>query len=830
MQTRIHKLSDKSKDTLTSTSRTKSFSSQKHPFHNHKSKKDNLNPLMNHDSIDSLNESKIIQAKPIIANSRDKYEQQAELFSQELMSGPIKPMTVDCFSRGKDSITQTQLDEEKDKEFTQARQMTQQNSTSKESDSPKQENILEMDLNARAERILNERDPERAAWKEKIHREIMALPEDRFQRKCFGCEEDEQIIQKQVKKQVNEAEKSIQTKLQTEQNMTSKETNNQKQENILEMDLNARAERILNERDPERAAWKEKIHREIMALPEDRFQRKCYGCEEDKQIIQKQVQEEEEELLQAKGVRKQQANPSPALNSADSSNVNAIDNIKDQLGSGLPLENTVKNKMENAFGTDFSSVSIHTNPNAVKLAADFKARAFTIGQQIAFNSGEYRPNTFQGDLLIAHELVHTLQQKGAKSLKPISKNANANQELEKEADYSAFAAVASYWDKAKKWTKNKIKIIKPRLKSSLSFQRCAEASPCPAGYYWKITYVTYTGPGGCWATWQCRPIPKSKKEIKSSTPRVIPMMPGSIRTYGYQHNIGWGMATPICGFHNLTDEAGTIHGRPDKEWYVPDAEMLSGGGKGRGKKRVLSEKERAKIGADFIRKRKQRAKKAKTKPKKTKPGKRKFNKGDKLGGKLKGCKISSIICFSTPPLVNEYRYRGGNNQPAYANIGGGVPWPRNARFIIRGLTDFQYKGANLKISFGSKEVTLKSLRKEDIKDAYQKMLRLFKDSQLDRLFRNNNTVFYNQYMAHNRGVEQKQRKIPPGWTPHHIHPLDWGGSNNLLNLWPLRTNAHTLYTNWWNSLKRAVAREMGLTVQSSEWRALMRGDEHGVIR
>jgi hypothetical protein len=38
------------------------------------------------------------------------------------------------------------------------------------------------------------------------------------------------------------------------------------------------------------------------------------------------------------------------------------------------------------------------------------ARAFTVGSNIAFNSGEYQPGTTEGRHLLAHELTHTVQQ------------------------------------------------------------------------------------------------------------------------------------------------------------------------------------------------------------------------------------------------------------------------------------------------------------------------------------------------------------------------------------------------------------------------------------
>ena len=40
------------------------------------------------------------------------------------------------------------------------------------------------------------------------------------------------------------------------------------------------------------------------------------------------------------------------------------------------------------------------------------ARAFTLGQDIVFGAGEYAPDTGEGTRLLAHELVHVVQQQG----------------------------------------------------------------------------------------------------------------------------------------------------------------------------------------------------------------------------------------------------------------------------------------------------------------------------------------------------------------------------------------------------------------------------------
>jgi hypothetical protein len=64
------------------------------------------------------------------------------------------------------------------------------------------------------------------------------------------------------------------------------------------------------------------------------------------------------------------------------------------------------------FGHDFSQVRVHTDARAATVAQSLDALAFTVGDDIAFAPGQYRPGSDEGRALLAHELTHTLQQRG----------------------------------------------------------------------------------------------------------------------------------------------------------------------------------------------------------------------------------------------------------------------------------------------------------------------------------------------------------------------------------------------------------------------------------
>jgi Domain of unknown function (DUF4157) len=152
------------------------------------------------------------------------------------------------------------------------------------------------------------------------------------------------------------------------------------------------------------------------------------------------------------------------------------DTVRSQLGSGQALDSRVQSQMSSAFGHDFSKVRVHADSKSSLLSAQLNARAFTIGDDIAFASGEYRPGTLIGDALIAHELAHVVQQSGGKestAKKTNDAGLNDDSSLEQDADRSAVGAVLSTWTTVKGGLGQLGANALPRLKSGLRLQRCS---------------------------------------------------------------------------------------------------------------------------------------------------------------------------------------------------------------------------------------------------------------------------------------------------------------------------------------------------------------------
>jgi hypothetical protein len=77
---------------------------------------------------------------------------------------------------------------------------------------------------------------------------------------------------------------------------------------------------------------------------------------------------------------------------------------------GQPIEDECRAWFERAFGRDLSHVLIHTGSEARRSASLLGARAYTVGNHVVFAEDNYDPFDPAGRQLLAHELVHVVQQ------------------------------------------------------------------------------------------------------------------------------------------------------------------------------------------------------------------------------------------------------------------------------------------------------------------------------------------------------------------------------------------------------------------------------------
>ncbi len=129
-------------------------------------------------------------------------------------------------------------------------------------------------------------------------------------------------------------------------------------------------------------------------------------------------------LIQPKSVRRGlndekelQRNATPDQGSDSELGQETLAGVHEVLRSpGQPMDLAARALFEPRFGRNFSQVRIHADSKASESARAVNARAYTIGDSIVFEAGQYAPTTHLGQELLAHELTHVCQQSNSNTL------------------------------------------------------------------------------------------------------------------------------------------------------------------------------------------------------------------------------------------------------------------------------------------------------------------------------------------------------------------------------------------------------------------------------
>jgi hypothetical protein len=133
--------------------------------------------------------------------------------------------------------------------------------------------------------------------------------------------------------------------------------------------------------------------------------RKCATCEEDeKGIVRRKCAACEEEAK----VRRNSA-PGGDVHGGQSAPP-SVANLMAQPGRAL--DPSTRGFFENRLGVELGGVRVHDSGAADAAARAIGARAFTVGNHIAFARGAYQPQSQAGVSLLGHELVHVAQNRG----------------------------------------------------------------------------------------------------------------------------------------------------------------------------------------------------------------------------------------------------------------------------------------------------------------------------------------------------------------------------------------------------------------------------------
>ena len=148
-----------------------------------------------------------------------------------------------------------------------------------------------------------------------------------------------------------------------------------------------------------------RLNRENYGVNDVEINRKCSACS-----MKQQNEDEEKDLkISRKSIDK--------IGNTELS-PNRLSLINSVLSdTGKPLNPSIRQFMEPRFGYDFGNVRIHANDYATSRSAkSLNALAYTIGKDIFFGDKEYQPSSLEGKRLLAHELVHTIQQSNGEAV------------------------------------------------------------------------------------------------------------------------------------------------------------------------------------------------------------------------------------------------------------------------------------------------------------------------------------------------------------------------------------------------------------------------------
>jgi hypothetical protein len=110
--------------------------------------------------------------------------------------------------------------------------------------------------------------------------------------------------------------------------------------------------------------------------------------------------------------------------------------IARRRGYGEPIDDGLRDEIGGKLGDSFHDVKFHTDAEAGEIARSVDANAFTTGADVYFAPGQFKPDSPEGKELIAHELAHVVQQRGAPTSGPM-RVSQPGEPLELDAEQAA---------------------------------------------------------------------------------------------------------------------------------------------------------------------------------------------------------------------------------------------------------------------------------------------------------------------------------------------------------------------------------------------------------
>jgi hypothetical protein len=146
-----------------------------------------------------------------------------------------------------------------------------------------------------------------------------------------------------------------------------------------------------------------------------------------------------------------------------------------RLGPGAPMPGGLRGRMERSYGTGLGHLRVHAGAEGAEVADRFGARAVTFGGHLAFATGELDRPGPERDVLVAHEVAHSLQQRDSGG-GPMEGTAALSPAYERDADRSAaLVAIRTMLGE------DAAVAPAPQLRGGLGLGRCAVAAAPAVG-------------------------------------------------------------------------------------------------------------------------------------------------------------------------------------------------------------------------------------------------------------------------------------------------------------------------------------------------------------
>jgi hypothetical protein len=113
--------------------------------------------------------------------------------------------------------------------------------------------------------------------------------------------------------------------------------------------------------------------------------------------------------------------------------------IARRRGYGEAIDDGLREEFSGKFGDSLHDVTFHKDAEAGEIARSVDANAFTTGADVYFAPGQFKPDSPEGKELIAHELAHVVQQRGAPKSGPM-RVSMPGEPLERDAERAARGA------------------------------------------------------------------------------------------------------------------------------------------------------------------------------------------------------------------------------------------------------------------------------------------------------------------------------------------------------------------------------------------------------